>query len=134
MLNSLQTYVAETLEAHKADYDGDMKAVLMDATQGTDTGWWSDLIYTADMLKMHGEHLSAIRQAFAEYEDATGERPRDRGNVYSLYNFMEANSKAWTWEEYQNETIPNAECALWCLRFAVEWYAHDYASRNGIEL
>lgn len=125
--NSLRIFVKEVFSASLPDYDGDTEAMTEDALRGTNTGWWCDLIYTAGMLDLHKEHLPAIRQAIAEYEDETGEFLRDRDGTYSRHNFHEANSKGWTWQEYQQEVIPYAECALWCLRFAVEWYAGQIA-------
>ena len=140
MANSLKAYVRRTIleSAREGAWPAkrrtaeSTRAAFKDAMRGTDTGWWSDLIYTAPMLEMARRYRSDIAAALAEYRDATGES----------YTFREGHGepditaeeilsalmrrKAWTLAEYHDRPEPGA--ALLGLRFAVEWYAGELAN------
>lgn len=80
MANRLKAYVRRTMLAAARDYaDGKRRTAkstrdaFADATRGTDTGWWNDLIYTRPMLDMAHRYRADICKAFMEYSDATGE-------------------------------------------------------------
>lgn len=117
------------------------KTAFMDAMRGTDTGWWSDLIYTGPMLEMARRYAIDIVTAFNEYQDATGETftyrehgERDR-TASDLTVAIAANrlrkAGAYTLEDYSGKNgdavARTASDALNALRFAVEWYAGDLA-------
>ena len=138
MANRLKAYVRRTILTSategawpkKRRTEESTRCAFMDAMRGTDTGWWSDLIYTAPMLDMAHRYRNDIAAALSEYRDATGEsyiyRERysgdgpDRTAEDILLALMRR--KAWTFEEYQNAESPSAPiAALLGLRFAVEW-------------
>ena len=81
MTNRLKSYVRRTILAAAKEYaypkarrtPESTRSALMDAMRGTDTGWWSDLIYTAPTLEMAHKHRADIADALAEYRDAAGE-------------------------------------------------------------
>lgn len=138
MSNRLKAYVRRTILEAAREYSYPAKrrnaegtrSAFMDAMRGTDTGWWSDLIYTAPMLAMAHKYRNDIAAALAEYRDATGES-------FTYRRFGEADipaeailsallrRNAWTMGDYGERAEP--EAALIGLRFAVEWYAGEIA-------
>lgn len=140
MSNSLKAYVRRTLLAAARDYSDtkrrtpeSTRSALTDALRGTDTGWWSDLIYTAPMLDMAHRYRRGIALALEAYRDETGEgfvsrdRPSPEVTAESILTALVRN-RAWTFEEYrEGPEGRDAEAALLGLRFAVEWYAGEIA-------
>lgn len=142
MTNRLKSYVRRTILAAAKEYaypkarrtPESTRSALQDATRGTDTGWWNDLIYTAPMLAMAHKHRRDIAEALAEYRDATGEpyafHPYE-GQSATEGDILSALLKAkrpYTLADYSDEREGGpAECALIGLRFAVEWYAGEIA-------
>ena len=128
-MNSLQQYVADTLEDHLEDYEGDMEAVLDDAMRGTDTGWWNDLIYYTDVRRLFVQHRQGIAEAVLDYEYAVGENPMQHN--LTAAHFLLAMSASE--DDLRNDDALDM-AASWLTRFAVEWETHKYASRNGYEI
>ncbi len=140
MTNRLKSYVRRTILASATEgaYPAKRRTAestetaFSDAMRGTDTGWWSDLIYTADMLKMAHKYRTDIATALAEYRDATGESYTGGGGspefiAESILSGL-MRRRAFTFEEYRNEREGGpADAALYGLRFAVEWYAGELA-------
>lgn len=144
MSNRLKAYARRTLLTAARDYApgnrrtaDSTRSAIQDAMRGTDTGWWTDLIYTAPMLEMAHKHRRDIAAALAEYRDAAGEpyEWRER-NSYDDRVIREADilsallkaRRAYTLADYRREDDDGpAECALIGLRFAVEWYAGEIA-------
>ena len=140
MTNRLKSYVRRTILAAAKEYaypkarrtPESTRGALQDATRGTDTGWWSDLIYAAPMLAMAHKHRRDIAEALAEYRDAAGgsytyrpgygEPDITEGAILSA--LLKAR-KPCTLAEYHD--TPEGGAALTGLRFAVEWYAGEIA-------
>ena len=133
-MNNLETYVKETLENHLADYDGKMENVIGDALRGTNTGWWNDLIYTADVLSLFPGFKKGIAQALASYADAAGESILDTVHIHNDFTAEDAMlALVSTQDEIkENDTLTRAAC--WLVSFGVERSTHEYASRNNIEI
>lgn len=145
MTNRLKAYTRRTILAAAKEYAypkarrtaDSTRSALQDATRGTDTGWWSDLIYTAPMLEMAHKYRRDIATALAEYRDAAGEpyEWRERNShddrVIREADILSALLKArraYTLADYRREDDDGpAERALLGLRFAVEWYAGEIA-------
>lgn len=139
MTNNLKAYVKRTILESAREYAGgnrrtkeSTKGAFMDALHGTDSGWWSDLIYTADMLKMAHKYRRDIAAALDEYRDATGESYiyRDMGRDIDADMIGAALLRGpYSFSEYHGEgdKAYRADCALLGLRFAVEWYAGELA-------
>ncbi|MBL9070226.1 MAG: hypothetical protein JNM03_09570 [Sphingopyxis sp.] len=144
MANRLKAYVRRTIldSAKEGAWpkrrrtEESTRIAFMDAMRGTDTGWWSDLIYTADMLEMSHRYRNDIAAALSEYRDASGEsytyreRYSGDGPDRTAEDILSAlmRRKAWTYAEYQDAEAPSAPVsALIGLRFAVEWYAGELA-------
>lgn len=144
MTNRLKAYVRRTMLQSARDYAGgkrrtadSTRSACIDAMRGTDTGWWSDLIYTAPMLAMAKRYATDIATALAEYRDATGEafvyRPRYSGDGPDISEGQILAAllarKPYTLAEYHEEGRRGdmAANALTGLRFAVEWYAGEVA-------
>lgn len=142
MANRLKAYTRRTMLAAARDYapgnrrtPDSTRAAFSDALRGTDSGWWSDLIYTAPMLQMARRYRSDIAAALAEYRDETGEsytyRERSSGMEINAESILAAlmHPRAFTLSDYQSEREGGpADAALLGLRFAVEWYAGQIAS------
>lgn len=144
MTNRLKAYVRRTILNAAREYAypkarrtaDSTHAACSDATRGTDTGWWSDLIYTAPMLDMAYRYRAGIIEAMAEYADTTGEQYRPAKEPGQLQcepqDIYAAMLRRWTWEDYRGENGQRkeamADAALQGLRFAVEWYAGEVAS------
>ena len=70
MANKLKAYVLRTIKDAAKGYSGSQKeriaGAIKDAAHGTDTGWWNDLIYTADCVRMADRYRKDIGQIAAE--------------------------------------------------------------------
>ena len=142
-MNRLKSYVRRTILASAREYSYPSKrrtaegteSAFRDAMRGTDTGWWSDLIYTAPMLEMAHRYRRDIATALEEYRDATGEayvwRDPNHGQDVDASRILSSlmTNRPWTFAEYQQPTTAGyaAEASLHGLRFAVEWYAGELA-------
>ena len=124
---TLETYVRDTINEALEDYDGKIEHVLTDAMQGTNTGWWNDLIYTADILSLFPRFKKGIAKALAEYANASGESALDIVHVHSDFTAEDAMLAlvATPDEVEENDTLTRAAC--WLVSFGVEWTAHEYA-------
>ncbi len=150
MTNRLKAYVRRTILGAAKGYaypkqrrTGDStRAACLDAMNGTDTGWWTDLIYTAPMLDMARKYRADIATALSEYREATGESfvYRERNGHEPEATAEEILSalvrrKPLTWKDYSTEThLTECNAALTGLRFAVEWYAGEVARELAPEL
>lgn len=141
-MNRLKAYVRRTILTAAKEYAypkarrtaDSTRSALQDATRGTDTGWWNDLIYTAPMLEMAHRHRRDIAAALSEYADAAGEpfTYRRHGSADTtageIATALLAARRPYTLAEYHDEREGGpADCALVGLRFAVEWYAGEIA-------
>lgn len=142
-MNKLKSYVRRTILASategawpkKRRTAESTKAAFMDAMRGTDTGWWTDLIYTAPMLEMAHRYRREIGAALVAYREEVGEpyvyRPHDGGDEIDDGRILSGllSRRPYTLAEYHTETPAGraAEGALLGLRFAVEWYAGELA-------
>ncbi len=107
------------------------RTAFMDAMRGTDTGWWTDLIYTADMLEMAHRYRRDTAAALAEYHDATGEQMQPRAEEFNQADIYAALLRKYSFADYKGDNgdakARLAEAKLWGLRFAVEWFAGELA-------
>lgn len=106
------------------------RAAFMDALHGTDTGWWSDLIYTAPMLNMASRYRNEIRAVVREYlEEADVHMSAfcDRNRTMTYADVIAATAERCTWDDYMGEAGDRGEALLFGLRFAVEYLAADVA-------
>lgn len=140
MANNLKAYVKRTILESAREYAGgnrrtkeSTKGAFMDALHGTDSGWWSDLIYTADMLKMAHKYRRDIATALDEYRDEIGEsytcRVSDDNNISADRIYSALLRGPYSFEDYRGESdkAVRADCAIIGLRFAVEWFAGQLA-------
>lgn len=142
MANRLRAYVRRTILASAREYahpaarrtKESTKNAFQDAMQGTDTGWWNDLIYTAPMLKMASRYRGDIAQAVTDYLSETGgalSDNADRDGEFTFADVIASTRRGWTWEEYcgdrGRDKQTSAMAQLWGLRFAVEWHAGELA-------
>ena len=127
-MTDLKTYVRDTIDEALPGYDGKMENVIGDAMRGTNTGWWNDLIYTADILSLFPSFKKEIVKALASYADATGESVLDTVHIHNDFtaeNVMLAMVSTQQ-EIKENETLTVAAC--WLVRFGVEYETLEYAS------
>jgi hypothetical protein len=144
MSNRLRAYVKRTILAAAREYAGGkrnkaaredaLRAALIDAMRGTDTGWWTDLIYTAPMLDMAHRYRRGIAAALDAYREETGEpfvyheRAGDGAPVTADKIATALLRGPYTYEQYHRDVDDGApEATLLGLRFAVEWYAGEVA-------
>ena len=142
MPNRLKSYVRRTIVQAAKDYSPtgrrtpeSIRSACMDATCGTDTGWWNDLIYTAPKLEMAHRYRRDVAAALEEYRDETGEsfvyRPGYGEPETNAEEILTARRgrKPPTIEDFagdaSNPDSGRADCYLIGLRFAVEWYAGE---------
>lgn len=141
MANRLRAYVRRTLLTSARDYSGGRRrttestaSACRDAMNGTDTGWWRDLIYTADILdrfnRNRAEVAAVIREFLSETGSAMGD-PAQRGHDALTYaDLIAATGRRHTFEDYKsNDTARarDAEAAVFALQFAVEFLAGETA-------
>lgn len=70
-MKRLKAYIRRTVLASATEYAYPRKrrtaestaSAFRDAANGTDTGWWSDLIYTADVLDLFNRYRGDVRAA-----------------------------------------------------------------------
>jgi hypothetical protein len=110
------------------------KAAFRDAMNGTDTGWWCDLIYTAPMLDMASRYRGDIASAVRDYLSETGEalgNHCDRDKELTWADILASTRKRATWADYQGENGRDREtdamALLFGLRFAVEYCTGNLA-------
>lgn len=129
-LNSFQSFIAETLEDQFEAYDGDKAACLGDAMRGTATGWWSEFIYTHDVLTHFVNYRRGIAGALRSYAAEIGESPF--GHPHHEFDETDATEAvaASLADIKEDDTLTRA--ASWMTSFAVEWETHNYATRHGI--
>lgn len=149
MANRLKAYVKRTILSAAKEYAHPAKRrnaestrnAFRDAMNGTDTGWWNDLIYTAPMLDMASRHRADIRAAIREYLAETGESAAERparGENWTWGDIIAATAQRRTWDDYQGDNgkanEDEALALLWALRFAVEWFAGELAREYAPDL
>lgn len=144
MSNRLRAYVRRTILAAAREYAGGkrdkavredaLRAALIDAMRGTETGWWEDLIYTSPMLAMAHRFRRDIAAALDAYREEAGEpyvyRPHGALDKRVTADQIAAAllRGAYTFDDYRREQDGGpAGASLVGLRFAVEWYAHEVA-------
>lgn len=114
------------------------KSAFMDASHGTDSGWWSDLIYTVDVLNMFNRYRSDVAMAIADYLDQSGVSASEKVTRNDDVTFADmlvacAKRKRMTFEMYRNDDN-DAFAAQIAIRFAVEYLVSDVAQECGVEL
>lgn len=145
-MNRLKAYCCNYILKKARDYatgkrrtKESTRAAFMDATHGTDTGWWTDLIYTDGMLRMAHRYRNDIAQAVREFcsetgaplgQDCESKIDAPSGHAPLTYaDLLAATSWKYTFEQYCDESATGrqADAKLFGLRFAVEWYTGELA-------
>lgn len=153
--NALKSRVAEYIIEQADGYglgdaigrpamDACLRDCLMDATRGTDSGWWGWMIYTSEMVRDLPGYAGDVGVALGEYEDAIGEAYCYNPHSASAYpegpipasRILAAllALKGGDADAYEGLSESLQEAAMLGYRFAVEWYAGELASEWGIEL
>ena len=127
-MNNLQVYVKDTIEEALTHYD-DIDAVIADAAQGVSSGWWNDLIYTADVLSLFPPFKKGIAEALASYADAAGESALDIVHVHSDFTAEDAMLALVSTPDEVKESDTLTRAACWLVSFGVEWTTHEYETR-----
>lgn len=139
MALGLKGYVQRTIKETAKGYSGPrkerLKGALTDAARGTDTGWWSDLIYTSDVLKLARRYRADVRAAVERYTDETGQ---------GLHSFTHGGTDSFTFGEIVLATYAErgaadrddrvADALSYGIRLAVELLTFEVASDWGIDL
>jgi hypothetical protein len=115
---------------------------FLDASRGTDTGWWNDLIYTRDVLDLFNRYRSDVAATVRDYCSEVGlglGAPVDSRESYGLTfaDYLAACSRRQTWDDYTSDNelrAKEADAATRAIRFAVEYLTHDVARNCGVEL
>lgn len=119
-------------------------AAFRDAAHGTDTGWWNDLIYTQDVVRMASRYRGDIGRmihAFTEECGTSLDERAERRPVMDAITFGEvivASRAPITMDDYDGTNgfaaKRGAEALCLGLRIAVELLIHDVAREEGINL
>lgn len=150
-MNRLKAYIRRTVLASATEYAYPRKrrtaestlAAFRDAANGTDTGWWHDLIYTADVLDLFNRYRGDVRAAVLDYMRETGVTTdatlnRDRDDPITPCDIIAATARRQTWADYTNgenrTRQAEAMAAAFGIRFAVEHLVSDVAASLGVEL
>lgn len=149
-MKRLKAYIRRTVLASATEYAypakrrtmESTKSAFIDASNGTDTGWWNDLIYTKDVIAMFNRYRGDCAAAIADYLDATGQNvgdtvTRDDKTTFSAM-LVACAGKPITWDDYTAEDNSkrqdNAMAGTLAIRFAVEYLISDVAQECGIDL
>jgi hypothetical protein len=148
-MQRLTAYCRRTVLAAAVEYAHPAKrrtaasteSAFKDAMQGTDSGWWNDLIYTAPMLIMASRYRSDIAAAVRDFLSETGAKLGencDRNGELTWADVLAATGRRATWVDYQGENGRDKETAaialLWGLRFAVEYITGNLAREYAPDL
>jgi hypothetical protein len=148
-MNRLKSYVRRTVLQSAREYSYPAKrrtvqgttSALIDASRGTDTGWWTDLIYTVDVLRLAHQYRKDIATALEEYRDAVGEDyvfiSNGGGQEVTTGRILSAllHGKPYTLEEYRDGREGfGPDAAAIGIRFAIEWYVSRVAGDLGVDL
>lgn len=151
MTNRLKAYIKRTVLASAREYGATTKearkearySAFRDYAHGTDTGVWSDLIYTVDVIDMFNRYRSDVAEAIRDYLSETGVNLGDQvnprnGDPTTFADMVVACSKRITWEDYNNGDKPRKQDAAiagtMAIRFACEYLLSDVARDCGVEL
>ena len=146
-MSRLKAYVKRTILEAAKEYAYPKKrrtaestlSAFRDYAHGTDTGTWSDLIYTKDVLAMFNKYRSEIPAVIAQFLDNAGMNisekvnPRNSDVTFADMLIACAQRKPMTWEAFTNDDM-NAYAASLAIRFACEELLHEVASDLGVEL
>lgn len=141
-MSKLRAYVRRTLIAAARDYNGGKRrtaestaSACRDAMNGTDTGWWNDLIYTADILAMFNRNRSEVAAVVREYLSETGCNMGDqcRPTVHpdeplTYADLIASTGRRQTFDHYRSDNADRAreaDAAMFAMRFAVEFLAGE---------
>lgn len=133
-MNNLKQYVADKIEESRDDYDNNLAAILRDASTGINSGWWNDLIYTADILSLFPGFRRGIAEALNSYSDATGESRLDNLHLYHSFSDGDCITALVASPEQIKESDRLTAAASWLVGFGVEWSTYELACELGIDL
>ena len=142
----LKAYVKRTIIESAREYaDGKRRTAesteraFRDATRGTDTGWWTDLVYTTDTLRIAYRYrkdiATIVREFCSECGIEFGDTCDSDGEV-TWGEVLAATSRRWTWDDYTGTNGPlnktGAKAAELGIRFAVDYLCGIVASEMGV--
>ena len=142
-MERLRAYVRRTILAAAPDYLESGKAfrgearkaairgAFRDATYGgTVSGWWHDLIYNVDVLRLANYYRRDIASAVRDYCSECGinfGEFADSDQEFTWADVLISTSQRYTMSDYDgsNGGANETECMalMWGLRFAVEYIA-----------
>ena len=142
--NRLRAYVRRTMLTAAREYAGwdakrrtpeSTKSACQDYTRGTDTGTWSDLIYTRDVVRMFNTYRADVRSAILDFLSETGvpvsnDVRRDDSATFADMLSVTGSRVVWSDRESDwtlDDSPERADVACLAIRFAVEWYADEVA-------
>jgi hypothetical protein len=112
------------------------RSAFRDLMNGTDTGAWSELIYTRDLLDLFNRYRGGTRDAILDLISETGARwdqPAGRGpDAFTYAELICSTTRRQTWDDYTSESekrAREADAATFALRLAVEYLAGDVAAQ-----
>lgn len=144
MTKRLKAYIKRTVLASAREYgdktrEGRKQAKISafrDYAHGTDTGCWSDLIYTVDVFNMFNRYRSDVAAAIEDFMSECGSNIgdyADRNSQYTYAQMLVACTKKRTYEQYRNDD-EYADAAQYAIRFACEYLLSDVAHECGVDL
>lgn len=149
MPTRLKAYIRRTVLASATEYAYPKKrrtpestmSAFRDASHGTDTGWWNDLIYTVDRLRLFNRYRLDVLAAIQDYLDQSGQEASaevKRDDKTTFVDLLACCAHRWTWEDYTSDdyTARNngATAATLAICFAIEYLISDVAYSCGVEL
>lgn len=153
-MHKLKAFIRATVLEKARDYAHPAKrrthestlSAFRDAAHGVDSGWWNDLIYTVDRLRLFNRYRLDVLAAIQDYLAETGQSASDvvnpRGHSdtdkITFVDMVAACARRWTWEDYISDDYSprnnGATAATLALAFAVEYLLSSVAADCGCEL
>lgn len=107
------------------------KSAFRDATYGgTVSGWWNELIYNVDVLRLANFYRADIAASVRDYLSETGEslgNHCDRDQEFTWADVIAATGRRWSMDDYSGDNGRDKETSAmalcWGLLFAVEYIA-----------
>lgn len=109
-----------------------LNGAFIDAMRGTDTGWWNDLIYTTDVIRLANYYRADIGAAVRDYLSETGESLAsypERDREFTWADVIAATGRRVTWADYHGDNGMDKQTAALALTFGLR-FAVEYITGN----
>lgn len=133
IIDSARQEVGDWSKATGARKSAALKSAAADAARGSDTGWWSDLIYNRDVYALADRHRVEIVRGVMAYVEATTVDTAGSFRVNEILAACTLAPRLAAWEAEREEDVTAQESTyraafMYGLRLAVDMHAANFAA------